>query len=441
MSHRISVLGLGYLGATHAACMAELGHDTIGVEVDEGKLDKLRAGQLPFFEPGLHEILVRNIEAGRLRFTSSYEEAAAFADVHFVGVGTPQEVGGLAADLTYVTAAIESLAPLLDGPNVIFGKSTVPVGTAAHLGARARELAPAGDAVEVAWNPEFLRESFAVEDTLHPNRVVLGVDRQRPGRAEQVLREIYAVLIEENIPFLVTDLATAELTKAAANLFLATKISFINAMSEMCTLTGADVTMLAEAIGYDPRIGRRFLQAGIGFGGGCLTKDLRAFIARAREAGMNSALTMLRAVDDINTRLRAYTVDMVRELCNPLSGATVAVLGAAFKPNSDDVRDSPALDIADQLCARGAEVRVYDPQATENARRECPELQYVTSTADACKGVDVVLLLTEWDEFKSLQPHDLDPFVHHKAIIDGRNCLNPDVWRRAGWRYRSFGRP
>ena len=293
----------------------------------------------------------------------------------------------------------------------------------------------------MAWNPEFLRESFGVEDTLHPDRIVLGIDHDRPGRAEAVAREVYADLLAEGIPFLVTDLATAELSKAAANLFLATKVSFINAMSEMCELVGADVTELADAIGYDRRIGRQFLNAGIGFGGGCLTKDLRAFIARARVAGMNTPLTILRAVDDINTRRRARTVEMVREICHPLSGATVAVLGAAFKPNSDDVRDSPALDIAEELYSRGAEVRVYDPQAMENARAECPELKYVNSVAEACDGADVVLLLTEWAEFQKLRPSDLDSLVRHKALIDGRNCLNPAEWRRAGWTYRSFGRP
>lgn len=436
MSQRISVLGLGYLGATHAACMAELGHDVIGVEIDETKLAILRSGHVPFHEPGLDEVLTRNLDAGRLRFTNSYEEAGAFADVHFLAVGTPQESGGLAADLKHVNAAIDALAPFLDRPSVIFGKSTVPVGTAAQLGARVRNLAPAGDAVELAWNPEFLREGFAVEDTLHPDRVVLGVDRDRPGRAEAVAREVYAQLLAEDIPFLVIDLATAELSKAAANAFLATKISFINAMSEMCELTGADVTLLADAIGYDKRIGRQFLRAGIGFGGGCLTKDIRALIARAREAGMNSALTMLRAVDDINTRRRAYTVELARDLCHPLSGATVAILGVAFKPNSDDVRDSPALDIAEELHARGAEVRVYDPQAMDNARAVFPDLKYVNSVAEACKDAEVVLLLTEWDEFQALRPWDLEPLVRQKAIIDGRNCLNPAEWRR--WTYRGL---
>jgi UDPglucose 6-dehydrogenase len=441
MGVRIAVLGTGYLGATHAACMADLGHDVLGVDVDETKLAKLQCGEVPFYEPGLQEVLRRNVDAGRLRFSSSYEEAASFADVHFLTVGTPQRKDGLAADLRHVEAAIDDLAPLLNAPAVIFGKSTVPAGTAAKLGARVRELAPAGDEAEVAWNPEFLREGFGVQDTLHPDRLVLGVDRDRPGRAEEVARTVYAPLVEEGIPFLVTDLATAELTKQAANVFLATKISFINAMSEMCDHAGADVTTLADALGMDPRIGHRFLQAGIGYGGGCLTKDIRAFIARARESGMHTAPTLLRAVDDINMRRRDYAIEVVREICGPVSGATVGVLGVAFKPNSDDVRDSPALDIAERIRTLGATVSVFDPKAMENARAQCPLLNYVGSVTDACADADVVLLLTEWSEFQSLRPSDLEPAVRTRALLDGRNCLSPREWRDAGWTYRSFGRP
>ena len=304
MARRIVVFGTGYLGATHAACMAELGHDVLGVDVDAGKLAKLGAGEAPFYEPGLDEVLKSNVDTGRLRFTSSYEEAAEFADVHFIAVATPQKQGEFAADLKYVDAVIETLAPLLTAPAVIFGKSTVPVGTAARLGARARELAPVGDAIEVAWNPEFLREGHAVQDTLHPDRIVVGIDKKRPGRAEEVARDVYGSLLEEESPFLVTDLETSELVKTAANAFLATKISFINAMAELCELTGADVSVLADAIGHDARIGRKFLNAGIGFGGGCLPKDIRAFMARAGELGANQALTFLREVDSINMRRR-----------------------------------------------------------------------------------------------------------------------------------------
>ncbi|ANS26436.1 UDP-glucose 6-dehydrogenase [Rhodococcus opacus] len=438
---KIAVFGTGYLGATHAACMAELGHDVLGVDVDAAKLAKLGSGEVPFYEPGLEEVLQRNIAAGRLRFTASYEEAAAFADVHFLGVGTPQKKGEFAADLKYVDAVIETLAPLLTCPAVIFGKSTVPVGTAERLARRARELAPASDAVEVAWNPEFLREGFAVQDTLHPDRLVLGVERERPGRAEEVARELYSQLLSEGIPFLVTDLATAELVKTSANAFLATKISFINAISEVCEAAGADVTVLADAIGHDARIGRRFLNAGVGFGGGCLPKDIRAFMARAGELGADQALTFLREVDNINMRRRTRMVELAREACGSLLGARVAVLGAAFKPDSDDVRDSPALNVAGQIQLQGAAVNVYDPKAMDNSRALFPTLGYAATALDACEGADVVLVLTEWEEFRKLQPADLDAVVRKKFLIDGRNCLDPQQWRREGWTYRGLGRP
>ncbi|WP_080597760.1 UDP-glucose dehydrogenase family protein [Rhodococcus rhodochrous] len=442
MSRRIAVFGTGYLGATHAACMAELGHEVVGVDVDPAKLAKLEAGEVPFYEPGLEEVLQRNIQSGRLRFTSSYEEAAAFADVHFIGVGTPQRKGEFAADLTYVNAVIDRLAPLLSGPSVIFGKSTVPVGTAEGLAERVRTLSPAGEEVELAWNPEFLREGFAVQDTLHPDRMVLGVSRNSRGLAEQVAREVYAQLIEEDIPFLVTDLATAELVKTAANAFLATKISFINAMSEVCEAAGADVAFLADAIGHDVRIGRRFLNAGIGFGGGCLPKDIRAFMARAGEIGADEALTFLREVDNINMRRRVRMVELAREAVDgSLIGSRVAVLGAAFKPDSDDVRDSPALNIAGQIQLQGASVTVFDPKAMENSRTIFPTLSYATDVKEACSGADVVLVLTEWQEFRELAPTSIEDVVRRKKLIDGRNCLDASKWRAAGWEYRALGRP
>ncbi|NKS35723.1 nucleotide sugar dehydrogenase [Rhodococcus hoagii] len=438
----ISVFGTGYLGATHAACMAELGHHVIGVDVDPAKIETLAAGEVPFYEPGLEAILARNIEAGRLRFTTSYEEAAEIADVHFLGVGTPQKKGEFAADMTYVDSVIERLAPMLTRPTTIFGKSTVPVGTAARLAGRARELAPAGDAVELAWNPEFLREGYAVQDTLHPDRLVLGLDRTRPGRAEEVAREVYAALLEEEIPFLVTDLATAELVKVSANAFLATKISFINAIAEVCEVVGADVSTLADAIGHDVRIGRKFLNAGVGFGGGCLPKDIRAFMARAGELGADQALTFLREVDTINMRRRTRMVEMATESCGgSLLGKRVAVLGAAFKPDSDDVRDSPALNIAGQMQLQGAAVTVYDPKALDNSRKLFPTLGYALTAKDACDGADVVLVLTEWREFRDMLPTEIESVVRAKAIIDGRNCLDPNLWRGDGWTYRGVGRP
>ncbi|KUI39167.1 UDP-glucose/GDP-mannose dehydrogenase family protein [Mycobacterium sp. GA-2829] len=442
MRCRIAVFGTGYLGATHAACMAELGHDVLGVDIDEGKLAKLAMGELPFYEPRLPEVLRANIDAGRLRFTTSYEEAAEFADAHFIAVGTPQKQGELAADLRHVEAVVESLAPLLTRPAVIFGKSTVPAGTAARLGARVRALAPATGQVELAWNPEFLREGFAVKDTLHPDRIVLGVDRDRPGTAEAVARDVYAPLLEEQIPFLVTDLATSELVKTSANAFLATKISFINAIAEVCEATGADVSVLADAIGHDARIGRRFLNAGIGFGGGCLPKDIRAFIAMAGEHGAGQAFALLREVDSINMRRRNKMVELAREAVGgSFIGARVGVLGAAFKPDSDDVRDSPALNIAGQIQLQGAAVTVYDPEAMQNARQLFPTLQYAPDMTAACAGADVVMILTEWKQFTAVEPTDLAGAVRRKVVIDGRNCLDPVRWRGAGWSYRGIGRP
>ncbi|MEV5648256.1 UDP-glucose/GDP-mannose dehydrogenase family protein [Nocardia sp. NPDC052254] len=439
---RLTVFGTGYLGATHAACMAELGHEVLGVDIDPGKVAKLSDGVVPFYEPGLEEVLRRNLDAGRLRFTTSYEEAAAHADAHFLGVGTPQKKGEYGADLKYVHAVADSLAPLLERPAVLIGKSTVPVGTAAELGRRMRSRSRTE--VEVAWNPEFLREGFAVRDTLRPDRLVLGVDAQR-DRAEWVrdqVRAIYADLIAAQVPFLLTDLATAELVKVSANAFLATKISFINAVSEVCEATGADVTVLADALGHDARIGRRFLNAGLGFGGGCLPKDIRAFMARAGELGADHAVAFLREVDNINMRRRAKVVDMAAKACGgSLLGANVAVLGAAFKPESDDVRDSPALNVAGMIQLHGAVVTVYDPKALENSRRVFPTLNYATSVAEACDRADVVLVLTEWAEFTALSPHDLDGVVRARSIIDGRNCLERGRWAGAGWVYAGLGTP
>ncbi|AKK04105.1 nucleotide sugar dehydrogenase [Corynebacterium epidermidicanis] len=437
---RMTVIGTGYLGATHAACMAELGHDVLGVDVDDKKIESLKNSTVPFYEPGLPEVLQRNIEAGRLDFTTNYDEAAAFANVHFLGVGTPQQRGSYAADLKYVHAVIEDLVPKLKGKHVIFGKSTVPVGTAAELQKKANQLAPEGTEVEIAWNPEFLREGYAVQDTITPDRIVLGT-RAEDSQAEELAREIYATPLSTGTPFIVTDLQTAELVKVSANAFLATKISFINAVSEVCELVGADVVKLADAIGHDDRIGRKFLGAGLGFGGGCLPKDIRAFMARAGELGADQALTFLREVDAINMRRRDRMVLLAREACGGnLLGHNVTVLGAAFKPNSDDVRDSPALSVAGSLSLAGAQVTVYDPQGMENARRVFPTLNYATSTDDALRGADVVVLATEWQEFKELDPVHAATLVRSKKILDGRNVLPVEKWQEAGWEIQALGR-
>ncbi|MDT0168130.1 UDP-glucose/GDP-mannose dehydrogenase family protein [Pseudarthrobacter sp. BRE9] len=436
---RISVIGCGYLGAVHAACMAKLGHEVVGIDVDEKKISDLAAATAPFFEPGLDDLLREVQSTGRLSFSCD-AAAAAGSRVHFICVGTPQRHGENAADLTFVDAAVEALLPHLSPGDVVVGKSTVPVGTASRLNRRIRDVQPEATLV---WNPEFLREGHAVADTLHPDRLVYGnEDGLEDNPAVSVLDEVYASPISSGTPRLVTDHPTSELVKTAANSFLATKISFINAMAELCEAAGADVTQLADAIGLDDRIGRKFLNAGIGFGGGCLPKDIRAFMARAGELGADQALTFLREVDAINMRRRSKVVELTRELCDgSLLGKRITVLGAAFKPESDDVRDSPALSIAAQLQLQGAVVTVTDPKALRNAQRRFPELHYQQDAEVAMSGAEALLLLTEWKQYRDLDPYELSGSVATPKILDGRNILNPEKWRAAGWSYRGLGRP
>lgn len=436
---RISVIGCGYLGAVHAACMAKLGHEVMGIDVDERKIADLSAARAPFFEPGLEDLLRDVQETGRLSFSTDMA-AAKGSTVHFICVGTPQKKGENAADLTYVDAAVAGLIPHLSSGDLVVGKSTVPVGTAARLSEVIKEAEPNAHLV---WNPEFLREGHAVTDTLRPDRLVYGViDASEEHDAVRVLDDVYAIPLEAGTPRLVTDLPTAELVKTAANSFLATKISFINAMAELCDAAGADVTLLADAIGLDDRIGRKFLNAGIGFGGGCLPKDIRAFMARAGELGADQALTFLREVDAINMRRRTRVVELTRELCGgSLLGQRITVLGAAFKPESDDVRDSPALSIAAQLQLQGAVVTVTDPEALQNAARRFPELHYEASTGTALQRADALLLLTEWQEYRDLDPYEAASMVAAPKILDGRNILDASKWRAAGWTYRGLGRP
>ena len=435
---KITVIGCGYLGATHAACMAELGHEVLGVEINAAKREMLNAGQVPFFEPGLPELLAKHVASGRVRFTDSYEQAGAFADLHFVCVGTPQLGSSMGADVSHVDAAVRSLAPHLTGPAHVVGKSTVPVGTATRLARELADLSPAGTDAELVWNPEFLREGFAVKDTLEPDRIVLGVDSER---AEKALRDFYAPITDAGCPMLVTDFATAELVKVSANAFLATKISFINAVAEVCEAAGADVVDLADAIGMDARIGRKFLNAGIGFGGGCLPKDIRAFVHRAGELGVEDAMSFLRQVDDINQRQRQRVAKIATGMLGgSVTRSRIGVWGAAFKPDSDDVRDSPALSIAGELHLRGAHVVVYDPEATETARAIFPTLEYVGSAVDAARDADLLLHLTEWKEFRAVDPEQLGSVVRRKQVLDGRNLLDLEAWRAAGWTARGLGR-
>jgi UDPglucose 6-dehydrogenase len=414
--------------------MSSLGFEVVGIDTDPAKVALLAQGKVPFYEPELEELLAQEIASGRLTFSTDIN-AVADCDVHFICVGTPQKAGSLAADLTYVDASLEAVAKVTKKGSLVVGKSTVPVGTAARLRARLQEINPDAD---LAWNPEFLREGFAVDDTLRPNRLVVGVTSDR---AENILKEVYAANLKDGTPWVRADLPTAELVKVAANSFLATKISFINAMAEVCEAAGGDVTVLAQAIGYDPRIGNRFLQAGIGFGGGCLPKDIRAFMARAKELGADQALEFLREIDSINLRARQRIIELVRkDLLEDLHGKKVAVLGAAFKPDSDDVRDSPALDIAAQIHAAGANVVIFDPKANDNAAKRFPALTYAASVDECLKGADIVLHLTEWKQFRDLDPAQLKGLVNNPIVIDGRNALNRESWKAAGWHFRALGR-
>jgi UDPglucose 6-dehydrogenase len=436
---RISVIGTGYLGLTHAVCMADLGHQVLAIDVDAEKIAKAARGETPFFEPGLEPLLRKNLDAGRLRFTNSFAEVGDFADVHFVCVGTPQvKDGSGGADLSYVFGAADALAPHLKRPTLIVGKSTVPVGTARQFLARVRAAAPAGDGVDFAFNPEFLREGYAVQDSLTPDRIVFGVT---DTAAEELMREVYAVPLASGIPGLTMDLETAELVKVAANSFLATKISFINVMAEMCEASGADVIKLADAIGIDERIGRKFLSPGLGFGGGCLPKDIRAFRATAADKGVSSLVDLLSTVDNINLGRRDRVVNLARGALGNLAGKRIAVLGAAFKPNSDDIRDSPSLAISGHLADEGAAVTVHDPVAMGNAARVRPDLHYADSVHEAAEGADLVLHLTEWADYRAIDPAGLAAIVANPVLIDGRCTLDAAAWRAAGWTVFVPGRP
>ncbi|MDO4631307.1 MAG: UDP-glucose/GDP-mannose dehydrogenase family protein [Corynebacterium sp.] len=440
---RITVIGCGYLGVVHAVCLTTLGHEVVGIDTDTAKIARLSAGECTFFEPGLPELLAEALESGRLRFVGAATPAAtavlAAAEVHFITVGTPQVADGLAADVSFVTAAVDAVIATAGAePPVVVGKSTVPVGTAEQLGSR---LAAHG--IALVWNPEFLREGFAVADTLRPDRIVYGLpaDEELARRGRAVLDEVYAPALAAGVPLVVSNYATAELVKVAANSFLATKISFINSMAELCERTGGDVVQLAEALGYDARIGSQFLRAGVGFGGGCLTKDIRAFIARATELGVESSVSFLRQVDAINQHSRDRVVDQALQLLgDEPQGKKVTVLGASFKPNSDDIRDSPALEVADRLHGQGVDVTVTDPQALFGVHRSFPHLRTESDINAALSGAELVLLLTEWQEFSHLDPQATIDLVEQPQLIDGRNALNPRAWRAAGWRYTGMGR-
>ena len=433
---RLSVIGTGYLGATHAACMASLGHQVVAFDVDQAKIDQLSKGQLPFYEPELPELIQVGLASGNLKFTSDLAEAITGAEVHFLCVGTPQSDDSGAADLSQIQSAVKAIAPLLPEGSTVVGKSTVPVGTAQWVNEKL-QLDPSKN-VKLVWNPEFLREGFAVKDTLHPDRIVLGISDEGDNK---IVEEIYSSAIASGAPVVVTDYATAELVKVAANAFLATKISFINAFADLCDAVGADVTTLADAIGYDTRIGRRFLNAGIGFGGGCLPKDIRALQARAIELGLSEQFEFLTEVDEINQSRRNTIVELTSKILDGVSGKKIAVLGAAFKPDSDDIRDSPALTIAQELIHAGAQVTIHDPVAIEALNRNYPNVPTANTVEEALTNAELVLHLTEWQQYRELDPAKLVNLVAKAQIIDGRNVLDRKTWNDAGWKISYLGKP
>jgi UDPglucose 6-dehydrogenase len=432
---KVTVIGLGYLGATHAVAMAELGHEVIGIEPDAQKLASLSAGILPFHEPGLDAALPKAISSGKLKFQSEHDENSASADIHFICVGTPQTKGSDAADTSYVVAAAKELASWIKPTSVVAGKSTVPVGTAALLQSAMSEIA--GFDVHLAWNPEFLREGTALEDSLKPDRIVVGTESQH---SVDVLREVYAPILATGTPFLELDVPTAELVKVAANAFLATKISFINAMAEVAEVSGADAVSLAKAIGYDERIGNKFLRTGIGFGGGCLPKDIRGFVARAEELGVGSAVEFLKDVDAVNLRRRDKVVELANKELGSLTGKAITMLGISFKPDSDDLRDSPALEISQRLTALGAKVTVHDPVSLTPLATRSPELYREQDLLKASSGAELVILGTEWKQYREIDPVEFGKVVATKTIIDGRNVLEVAKWQSAGWRVIALGR-
>lgn len=431
----VTVIGLGYLGATHAVAMAEFGHTVIGIEPDESKLRAFREKKLPFYEPGLEEALSKAVDSGKLTFQSEHSESSRTAHAHFICVGTPQSEGSYAANTSYVFAAGAELAKWMGADSVVIGKSTVPVGTAAKLKTEMSQIA--GFDVDLIWNPEFLREGTALEDTLRPDRVVIGGGT---SNGISTLKEIYEPIIKAGTPFLEMDLQTAELVKTAANSFLATKISFINAMAEIAEVSGADTVKLAEAIGLDERIGKQFLRTGIGFGGGCFPKDIRGFISRAEELGVGDALDFLRDVDAINLRRRQRVIDLLNKELGTVAEKKIFVLGAAFKPNSDDLRDSPALAVATKLKSLGANVFIHDPKAGEHVKQSNPELNVVDNLAEGFSMAHAVVLATEWDEYKQVDPQLSGTLMAQKVVVDGRNVLDVEAWRNAGWKIYALGR-
>jgi UDPglucose 6-dehydrogenase len=429
----VSVFGTGYLGATHAACLAAEGHDVVGVDHDGERVSTLSSGHAPFREDRLDDLLAEGLASGRLRFTTDVA-AAAGADVHFLCVGTPGNGTGL--DLSALRDVVAALTPLLVRPCTLVGRSTVPVGTARAVREVVQHGAPAGAEVGVAWNPEFLREGHAVEDSMRPHRIVVGVDSEDDLRR---VEDVYRPWLDRDVPFLRTNLPTAELAKLSANSMLAARVSMVNVLAELCEAAGADVDELLAVVGADPRIGHDFLQPGPGYGGSCLPKDLRALAATARDHDLPVAAALLDQTNAVNDWQRERAAEAaVALLDGSMATRRVAVLGAAFKAGSDDVRDSPALDVAERLSRRGAAVVVYDPAVHHTGSTG---LDAASSAEDACAGADLVVIATEWPEFSRLDPARLREVVARPRVIDLRRIIDRDRWRRAGWSVRTVGDP
>ncbi len=432
---KLTIIGLGYLGATTAVAFAKLGHQVIGIDPDASKIELFSQGKLPFYEPGLEDALGEVVAAGNISFATEHSSSSSSADIHMICVGTPQGPDGSSADTKYLYSALDSLIPFLNEDAVIVGKSTVPVGTAGQI--RSYLESKLNFAPHIAWNPEFLREGTALKDTLEPDRIVIGVE---DSWSEKLLRLLYEDITEAGVPLITCDIPTSELVKVAANSFLATKISFINAIAEIAEVAGADTVKLAEAIGYDERIGDKFLRNGIGFGGGCLPKDIRAFMARANELGAGHSVAFLREVEAINLRRRARVLEIAQEELGDLTSRRVAILGAAFKPETDDIRDSPAIAVAEQFWMAGAHVVIHDPKALNNVRRAFPQIETQPTVELALSNADLVVVATEWNEYREANPAELAKLVANRLVIDGRNTLDASLWQQNSWQIIALGR-
>ncbi len=432
---RVTMVGTGYVGLVSGACFADFGHQVICVDKDVGKIDRLHQGIMPIFEPGLEDLVASNVKAGRLCFTTDLSEAVKEADTVFIAVGTPSRRGDGHADLSYVEQAAREIAEHMQGYTVVVNKSTVPVGTGDLVQSIMTEVNPKGD-FSVVSNPEFLREGAAIGDFKRPDRVVVGTEDER---ARQVMRELYRPLFLNETPILFTDRRTSELIKYAANAFLAVKIAYINEMADLCEQVGANVQEVARGIGLDNRIGKKFLNAGPGYGGSCFPKDTLALMRTAQEA--HTPVTIVEATVASNTNRKKRMASKVIEACGgDVQGKTIGILGLTFKPNTDDMRDSPSLDIVPALLAAGAKIRAYDPEGMEEAKKELTGIEMVGGPYEVADNADAIVILTEWDQFRALDFERIATQMKKPVMVDLRNIYNPEDLRQDGFTYVSIGR-